>query len=487
MGGDKKSEEIPRPILNKADTVQNSQAIKHPRPTNANETLLMKGMEAFPFPADFSDQRVKSSNSISFQVPSHAVKHRGSISTRPSTTNLPQSSGSKLHLQTELSPRASRQSSGNGQVSQPQSAGEYFKAGPQPHLESRANSVSSVHSGISVASTHSPVMFELPSKEASQTSLVAKKKPVPKQLVSSLNEPAVPFTQYLQKEDDQKIHILIAATGSVATIKVPLIIDKLFKVYKEKVSIQLVLTRAAEHFLNGQKISSEVKIWRDNDEWSNLPNGWQLGDPMLNLELRRWADIFLIAPLSANSLAKMANGLADNLLSTIVRSWNPSLPILAAPAMNTLMYTHPMTRKHLGILAEDFKHITVLKPVEKVLMCGDIGMGGMREWSDVVEILVKKVKEIRAAKTKEREEGEKIQGDAEEDEDDEDDDEEYDDDDDDDDYDDEDDDDDDDDDDEPEEQIPPEKKSFIVQHHKSHTEQPPRTHSTTDLIFEPEL
>ncbi|ODQ47968.1 hypothetical protein PICMEDRAFT_15832 [Pichia membranifaciens NRRL Y-2026] len=237
-----------------------------------------------------------------------------------------------------------------------------------------------------------------PNSNLSTPSSITKKKTL-KTVVTPPVGPLVPFTQYLCKEDDDKVHILIGATGSVATIKIPMIIDKLFKIYgTNKVSIQLVVTTAAEHFLRGMKISSEVKIWREQEEWSAPVNKIKPGDPILHVELRKWADIFLIAPLSANTLAKIANGLADNLLTSIVRIWNPAVPILVAPAMNTFMYMHPITKIHLNILAEDFKFIEVLKPVEKVLVCGDIGMGGMREWSEVVDITVKKLKEIRRRK-----------------------------------------------------------------------------------------
>ena len=237
-----------------------------------------------------------------------------------------------------------------------------------------------------------------PNSNLSTPSSNTKKKTL-KTVVTPPVGPVVPFTQYLCKEDDDKVHILIGATGSVATIKIPMIIDKLFKIYgTDKVSIQLVVTRAAEHFLRGMKISSEVKIWREQEEWSAPVNKIKPGDPILHVELRKWADIFLIAPLSANTLAKIANGLADNLLTSIVRIWNPAVPILVAPAMNTFMYMHPITKIHLNILAEDFKFIEVLKPVEKVLVCGDIGMGGMREWSEVVDITIKKLKEIRKKK-----------------------------------------------------------------------------------------
>lgn len=299
------------------------------------------------------------------------------------------------------SPFSSRQGSHNGDFI------HFFSknnnnAHQEPTSDSRSNSVSSnVSFQLPSASTNSEIPdFNggIPPISSESISIHPKKsKTTPKAIVASPTGPVVPFTQYLQREDDNKIHILIGATGSVATIKVPLIIDKLQKIYgPEKVSIQLVVTKPAEHFLRGSKISTEVKIWRDSDEWSNTFG--RPGDPILHVELRKWADVFLIAPLSANTLAKIANGLCDNLLTSIIRSWNPTLPIFVAPAMNTLMYTHPMTKKHLGILAEDFKFITVLKPVEKVLVCGDIGMGGMREWTDIVDTIMRKIKEIKLAK-----------------------------------------------------------------------------------------
>lgn len=223
----------------------------------------------------------------------------------------------------------------------------------------------------------------------------------------------------------------MACTGSVATIKVPLIIDKLFQLFgTSKISIQLVVTKCASHFLRGCKIHNDVKIWRDEDEWANFTDYFSTSttvcttDPtasdslgvinkkpknpydklILHNELRRWADIMLIAPLSANSLAKIANGLADNLLTNIVRSWSPSTsqqikkPIIVAPAMNTFMYTHPLTAKQLNMIQSPEFGIEVLKPVEKVLVCGDIGMGGMREWADIVDILRRKSIQLKLNK-----------------------------------------------------------------------------------------
>lgn len=240
-------------------------------------------------------------------------------------------------------------------------------------------------------------------------------------------ESEIPFTDFFQNEDDKKIHILLGATGSVATIKIPLIIDKLFKVYTPaKVSIQLIVTKPAEHFLDGLKISSQVKIWKEEDAIADTNN-----DTMLFHELRRWADIFIIAPLSANSLAKLANGICNNLITSVFRDWTSNnAPVLVAPAMNTFMYINPMTKRHFIALKESFPFVEILKPVEKVLICGDIGMGGMREWADIVEIIRQHIKEIhrlRKENTEDKEDKEDIEsrmalGDTDDDDDDDDDD-----------------------------------------------------------------
>lgn len=190
------------------------------------------------------------------------------------------------------------------------------------------------------------------------------------------------------QNEKQKLHILVAATGSVATIKIPLIIGKLRKMYGSHAVVQVIVTTAAEHFLKGVKLPPDVKVWHDHDEWTSRRG---VAETVLHVQLRRWADILLIAPLSANTLAKMANGICDNLITSVFRSWNTMTPVVVAPAMNTHMYTNPMTKKHLMVLKESFPYVQVLKPIEKVLVCGDIGMGGMREWTDVVDNVVRQL------------------------------------------------------------------------------------------------
>src|SRR5262245_20486764 len=74
---------------------------------------------------------------------------------------------------------------------------------------------------------------------------------------------------------------------------------------------------------------------------------YQRDDPVLHIELRRWADLLVIAPLDANTLAKLAYGLSDNLLTCLYRAWDRRRPIVLAPAMNTFMWENPLTDRHL--------------------------------------------------------------------------------------------------------------------------------------------
>lgn len=212
----------------------------------------------------------------------------------------------------------------------------------------------------------------------------------------------VPFTAK-QFANDGKHHILLASSGSVATIKLPLIAQALSEL--DNVAIRIVLTKSASEFLQGQSheqpplgalrtIPGVEAIYHDEDEWAKP---WIRGDSILHIELRRWAHLLVVAPLSANSLAKMANGLSDNLLLSVIRAWDTSgmidgrrKRIFVAPAMNTAMWYHPITSKQVKLLQHEWGQdedgwVTVLSPIDKGLACGDVGSGAMMEWGNIVD------------------------------------------------------------------------------------------------------
>lgn len=157
--------------------------------------------------------------------------------------------------------------------------------------------------------------------------------------------------------------VLFALTGSVATIK----LNEVLTLLTKTADVIVITTKSAQHFIANTSFDG-VRFYNDVSEYAM----WKTrNDPVLHIELRKWADIFLIAPLSANSLAKLANGLCDNLVTSVARAWDFERPFYIAPAMNTLMWTHPFTQKHLKTLEEI--GVNIIHPIQKTLMCGDVG------------------------------------------------------------------------------------------------------------------
>ncbi|XP_051139828.1 probable phosphopantothenoylcysteine decarboxylase [Andrographis paniculata] len=175
---------------------------------------------------------------------------------------------------------------------------------------------------------------------------------------------------YQVSNGSKKPHILLAASGSVAAIK----FANLCHCFSEWAEVKAVVTKASLHFVDRAALPKDVILYTDEDEWTS----WnKVGDTVLHIELRKWADIMIIAPLSANTLGKIAGGLCDNLLTCIVRAWDYSKPIFVAPAMNTFMWNNPFTERHLMVI--DDLGISLIPPVMKRLACGDYGNGAMAE------------------------------------------------------------------------------------------------------------
>ena len=171
-------------------------------------------------------------------------------------------------------------------------------------------------------------------------------------------------------------NILWGLTGSVATIRA----DRMAEAFVELGNVEAVVTFSAEHFLPPASLG--MKIHRDIDEWDQ----WKvLGDPVLHIELRKWADVLVIAPLSANSMAKLAVGLCDNLLTSVARAWDFSKPMIIAPAMNTMMWNHPVTQTQLDTMQQWGVHVVM--PVEKELACRDVGMGALASPEQIADAI----------------------------------------------------------------------------------------------------
>ena len=213
-------------------------------------------------------------------------------------------------------------------------------------------------------------------------------------------------------------HVLLGLTGSVASIKAPELFAALIQ---NGHRVRVVATRHACHFFDPAGFTALAKPGSpslrdpeicvlDEDEWPTQAGqgSWTRGEGVLHIELRRWADIFLVAPLDATTLAKFSLGLSDNCLSCVWRAWEPTKPRIIAPAMNTVMWNQPVTARHLAQLAMDagfhpgakaeFSEISealqkgagqlfMASPENRTLACGDEGVGAMAPVAALTELV----------------------------------------------------------------------------------------------------
>lgn len=176
-------------------------------------------------------------------------------------------------------------------------------------------------------------------------------------------------------EATQLKRIVLGVTGGVAAYKAAELVRLLVK---QKIDVQVVLTEAAGHFVTPatfQALSGRpvfTSLWDDR-----IDNG------MAHIDLTRDADAVLIAPASADFLAKVAQGRADDLLSTLCLA--RTCPLLVAPAMNLQMWEHPATQRSVALLKQD--GVMFLGPAEGEQACGEIGLGRMLEPEELIEAL----------------------------------------------------------------------------------------------------
>lgn len=175
-------------------------------------------------------------------------------------------------------------------------------------------------------------------------------------------------------------NIILGITGSVAAIKT----KNLAEILSKFANVRIVTTQQAEYFIQPDLDALkqlDIPIFRDADEWPPLKGRYQVGEPILHIEMRRWADCLVVAPLDANTLAKISHGLCDNLLTSMIRAWDWEKPVFLSPAMNTMMWENKPTAEQIAILKNWGAHI--IEPVEKMLACNDFGMGAMASVEDI--------------------------------------------------------------------------------------------------------
>ncbi len=172
-------------------------------------------------------------------------------------------------------------------------------------------------------------------------------------------------------------HIIVGVTGSIAAYKTAILVRALVK---EGAEVKVIMTETAKKFITPLTLATLSKnpvlvefFDPENGQWNS------------HVSLGLWADMYLIAPVTASTLAKMAYGVADNLLVTTYLS--SRCPVFVAPAMDLDMFAHPSTQKSLEILRE--RGVTVVEPAAGELASGLDGKGRMEEPEKIVEQVIR--------------------------------------------------------------------------------------------------
>ncbi len=170
--------------------------------------------------------------------------------------------------------------------------------------------------------------------------------------------------------------VLIGITGSIAAFKIAEVTSALVK---SGIDVQVIMTASAVHFIGGDTFSVLTGKRVYKDLFSPFDEG-----KIVHVELSREYDLFLIAPASANTISKIANGIADNLLTTTCLGFPPN-NVIFAPAMNTRMYENPIIQENIKKLKK--LGYRFIEPDSGILACREVGKGRLASWEEIVEYI----------------------------------------------------------------------------------------------------
>ncbi len=186
-----------------------------------------------------------------------------------------------------------------------------------------------------------------------------------------------PFWQSLYQPYFQNKKVLLCVTGSIAAVKSLELCRTLLKLGAQ---VRVVLTDSALQFVT--PLSFET--FTGTHCFTNL---WENTHGTKHIDLARWPDLVLIAPATANTIAKLAHGFADDLLSTELLAYTG--PLFIAPAMNPSMWSHPATQANAATLT--VRGASLIGPAEGDTACGEFGAGRMLEVKELIEVLAARI------------------------------------------------------------------------------------------------
>ena len=171
------------------------------------------------------------------------------------------------------------------------------------------------------------------------------------------------------------MQVVLGISGGIAAYKAPEVVRAL---RRKGHLVRCVMTASAGRLVAKDALSAVSNFAVDDTMWTS-------DGRMPHIELARWADALLIAPLTADCAARLALGLADDLLTTLFLALEPSKAVWLAPAMNTVMWNKPVVQGHLTTL--QVGGAKLIAPVSGLLACGEDGIGAMAEPQTIADAL----------------------------------------------------------------------------------------------------
>lgn len=169
-------------------------------------------------------------------------------------------------------------------------------------------------------------------------------------------------------------HVLLGISGSISAYKAA---DLTNELTKKGYLVDVLMTANSTKFITPLTLQSLSKRMIHVDVMQE-----EKPERINHIELAKEADLFLVAPASANMIGKLANGIADDLISTVALAIKPEVPKFIAPAMNTVMYQNPIVQKNINFLKEvGYQEIS---PRESLLACGDFGQGALAATENIL-------------------------------------------------------------------------------------------------------
>jgi phosphopantothenoylcysteine decarboxylase/phosphopantothenoylcysteine decarboxylase/phosphopantothenate--cysteine ligase len=168
--------------------------------------------------------------------------------------------------------------------------------------------------------------------------------------------------------------ILLGITGSIAAYKAADLANQITKI---GYNVEVIMTESAVKFITPLTLQTLTKNKVYTDMFDEITP-----EEVKHISLAKKADICIIAPATANIIGKIANGIADDFLSTAILALKDK-PVFIAPAMNTNMYENPIVQENIEKLKA--RGFMIIEPRESVLACGDLGKGAMADVSEIMD------------------------------------------------------------------------------------------------------